>query len=84
MFVAHLQHPDYDDGSGGFVPHDVCVLSPVGSISGTGVDLDSSQSGSDCWISGWGVDTSKTSHSFLVSASPRHSLYIAVLCCFLL
>ena len=53
------QHPDYDDGSGGFVPQDVCVLQASGSISGSGVDLDSSESGSDCWISGWGVDTSK-------------------------
>ena len=55
----YLKHPDYDDGSGGFVPHDVCVLEATESITGTGVDLDSAESGSDCWISGWGVDESK-------------------------
>ena len=59
MFCVSLQHPDYDDGSGGFVPQDVCVLQAAGAISGSGVDLDSTQSESDCWISGWGVDTSE-------------------------
>ena len=65
------QHPDYDDNSGGFVPHDVCVLEPQGSITGSGVDLDTSESGNDCWISGWGVDTGK--ENWLLDTSPMKS-----------
>ena len=32
---------------------------PLFRTVGAGVALDSSQSENDCWISGWGVDTSK-------------------------
>ena len=56
-----LQHPDFADGSGGYIPHDVCVLTAATPIEGTGVTLDTTESESDCWITGWGVDTGKCS-----------------------